>query len=166
MRRLRIAMVHAGLPPQWSPDIALSASVEVQSALQRDPKGLFKHMYGDQPDQWSESLTGYERLRFMVNCFTRLRFCDAAGRINLKLKDSPRGVRAPWLPWFKVPGRASRDVRTVCGHWSTLGYHDADNVIAIDTGCVWGGKLCSLRLDEISEPVFVDCAQHQQPGAE
>jgi bis(5'-nucleosyl)-tetraphosphatase (symmetrical) len=164
--RLGLALVHAGLPPQWDVALAQSASAEVQAALQRDAGALFKHMYGDQPDQWNEALTGYDRLRFMVNCFTRLRFCDAEGRINLKLKDAPRVVRAPWLPWFKVPWRLSRELRTVCGHWSTLGYYNADNVIAIDAGCVWGGKLCALRLDDDGPPVFVACGAHRQPDSD
>jgi len=163
---LNLGMVHAGLPPQWDLALAREASSEVQLALQLDAAELFEHMYGDQPDTWRKSLKGFERLRFMVNCFTRLRYCDEAGRINLKLKDSPAQVRPPWMPWFKVPGRASGDLRIVCGHWSTLGYYDRDNVLAIDTGCVWGGSLCALRLDEPGRPVLLGCAAHQQPGGD
>src|SRR5262245_59636236 len=165
-KQLNVAMVHAGLPPQWDLRLAKEASGEVQLSLQLDAAELFEHMYGDEPDRWSESLKGFARLRFMVNCFTRLRYCDESGRINLKLKDSPGQVRAPWMPWFKVPGRASRDLRIVCGHWSTLGYYDRDNVYAIDTGCVWGGSLCALRLDEVGKPILLGCAAHQQPGGE
>ncbi|HZF24997.1 MAG TPA: symmetrical bis(5'-nucleosyl)-tetraphosphatase [Steroidobacteraceae bacterium] len=163
---LKLSMVHAGLPPQWDLTLAICAAAEVHQALQTDAAGLFKHMYGDEPSQWSESLAGDQRLRFMVNCFARLRYCDEAGRINLKLKDSPGQVRPPWMPWFKVPGRASANLRIVCGHWSTLGYYDRDNVLAIDTGCVWGGSLCALRLDEIGRPILLGCAAHQQPGGE
>jgi bis(5'-nucleosyl)-tetraphosphatase (symmetrical) len=164
--KLNLAMVHAGLPPQWDLQLAREASSEVQLALQLDAGDVFAHMYGDEPDRWSESLKGYARLRFMVNCFTRLRYCDESGRINLKLKDSPGQVRPPWMPWFKVPGRASQDLRIVCGHWSTLGYYDRDNVLAIDTGCVWGGSLCAVRLDHIGRPILLGCAAHQQPGGE
>jgi bis(5'-nucleosyl)-tetraphosphatase (symmetrical) len=163
---LDLAMVHAGLPPQWSLSLAQSAAAEVHESLREDAVGLFEHMYGNQPDQWNEALEGYERLRFMVNCFTRLRYCDAEGRINLKLKDAPREVRAPWMPWFKVPARASRNVRIVCGHWSTLGYYDRDNVLAIDAGCVWGGSLCALRLDETGDPFLLRCDAHQKPDAD
>lgn len=160
---LDLAMVHAGLPPQWDLSLAGAAAVEVHKALRDNAAGLFAHMYGNRPDKWSETLTGYDRLRFMVNCFTRLRYCDARGRINLQLKDAPRDVGAPWLPWFKVPGRASRNARIVCGHWSTLGYYDRHNVLAIDAGCVWGGSLCAIRLDEIRAPVRLRCRAHQRP---
>jgi bis(5'-nucleosyl)-tetraphosphatase (symmetrical) len=165
-KTLDLAMVHAGLPPQWNLSFARSAAAEVRKALRTNPTRLFTHMYGNQPDKWSEALTGYDRLRFMVNCFTRLRYCDAKGRINLKLKDAPRDVRAPWLPWFRVPGRASREARIVCGHWSTLGYYDHHNVLAIDAGCVWGGSLCAVRLDKPRDPVRLRCRRHQRPDAD
>ncbi len=160
---LDLAMVHAGLPPQWDLSVARSAAAEVRKALRDNAVGLFAHMYGNKPDKWSATLTGYDRLRFMVNCFTRLRYCDARGRINLKLKDAPREVGTPWLPWFKVPGRASRNARIVCGHWSTLGYYDHHNVLSIDAGCVWGGSLCAIRLDETRDPVRLRCRTHQRP---
>jgi bis(5'-nucleosyl)-tetraphosphatase (symmetrical) len=164
---LDLAMVHAGLPPQWDLSLARSAAREVRKALRENAVGLFANMYGNKPAKWSDTLTGYDRLRFMVNCFTRLRFCDAKGRINLKLKDAPRDVRAPWLPWFKVPGRASRNARIVCGHWSTLGYYHHYNVLAIDAGCVWGGRLCALRLDKTDDPpVLLRCHAHQKPDAD
>lgn len=163
---LEIAMVHAGLPPQWDLRLARSAAAEVHKALRRNPGRLFARMYGNQPDRWKDSLSGYDRLRFIVNCFTRLRYCDARGRINLKLKVAPADVRNPWMPWFKVPDRASRDVRIVCGHWSTLGYYNHYNVLAIDTGCVWGGSLCAMRLDQPREPVRLRCRmQHQIPDS-
>ena len=159
-------LIHAGLPPQWDFTAAATAAHEVEQALAVDPVTLFDNMYGDQPDHWSDALAGVERLRFIVNCFTRLRYCDAEGHINLRLKESPKEVRAPWMPWFRVPGRRSRELSIVCGHWSTLGVFHEENVFGIDAGCVWGGRLCALRLDAREPPVQIGCAQHQKPGDE
>jgi bis(5'-nucleosyl)-tetraphosphatase (symmetrical) len=164
--KLGFTLIHAGMPPQWDLTTAATAAHEVERALATDARALFDHMYGDQPDCWSESLKGYERLRFTVNCLTRLRYCDAQGRINLRLKDGPDAVPEPWMPWFRVPRRRSRELRIVCGHWSTLGIYLKDNVFGIDGGCVWGGSLCALRLDEPGEPVLVGCRRHQQPGSD
>jgi bis(5'-nucleosyl)-tetraphosphatase (symmetrical) len=153
-------MMHAGLVPQWDLAIATACARDLQGAL-RDrqvARGLFAGMYGDQPNRWSDDLPGIARLRFITNVFTRMRFCTADGRLDLKYKGTidaaPRGL----MPWFKVPGRLSRDLRIVCGHWSALGYHDADGILAIDTGCVWGGRLCAVRLDQPEPPVFLPCS--------
>lgn len=161
---LGYTLIHAGLPPQWDLATAATAAHEVEQALAIDPVAMYEHMYGDEPDCWSDSLAGYERLRFTVNCLTRLRYCDAKGRINLRLNKSPDAVEEPWMPWFRAPQRRSRELRIVCGHWSTLGVHMKDNVFGIDAGCVWGGSLCALRLDEPGEPILIGCGRHQQPG--
>lgn len=152
-------MVHAGLVPQWDLRTASSCARELEAAL-RDPasaRALFENMYGNEPDLWSPGLRGVERLRFITNVFTRLRYCDAEGRLNLKYKgaiaDAPQGL----LPWFKVPRRRWDPLQIVCGHWSALGFHDGDGILAIDTGCVWGGRLCAVRLDEPEPPVFLAC---------
>lgn len=154
------AMLHAGLPPQWDLELARSCARELETVL-RDPersRRMFAHMYGNRPDRWSDGLAGYDRLRFITNCFTRLRFCDVEGRIDLRYKgpvsQAPQGL----VPWFRLPGRRSAGIPIVCGHWSALGYYDADNVLCIDTGCVWGGSLCAVRLDEPAAPVFVPCS--------
>jgi bis(5'-nucleosyl)-tetraphosphatase (symmetrical) len=158
--KLGYTMVHAGLPPQWDLAQAQACARELEETLRDQSRfvGLFAHMYGDRPDRWSASLSGYDRLRYITNCLTRLRYCTMDGRLDLKFKgrveDAPRDV----VPWFRVPGRRSRGVRIVCGHWSALGYHDEDGVLAIDTGCVWGAKLCAVRLDQRSEPLFVPCS--------
>ncbi len=163
---LGYTLIHAGLPPQWDLATAATAAHEVEQALAIDPVSLYEHMYGDEPDCWSDSLAGYERLRFTVNCLTRLRYCDARGRINLRLNKSPDAVEEPWMPWFRAPQRRSRELRIVCGHWSTLGVYLKDNVFGIDAGCVWGGSLCALRLDEREEPILIGCGRHQQPGGD
>jgi bis(5'-nucleosyl)-tetraphosphatase (symmetrical) len=161
---LGIALVHAGLPPQWNIDQAVAIAREVSVALSTDAHGVYAHMYGDRPDQWSDALAGYDRLRFAINCFTRLRYCTANGRINLRIKGVPGETNLPWMPWFKVPGRASAGTRIVCGHWSALGLHLDDNVIALDTGCVWGGRLTALRLDAQGTAIAVDCRTHRTAG--
>jgi bis(5'-nucleosyl)-tetraphosphatase (symmetrical) len=120
-------------------------------------------MYGDKPDLWAEDLRGADRLRFIVNTLTRLRVCTAEGRVALKAKGPPR-PGAGLLPWFEVPGRASRDTRIVFGHWSTLGYVNAHGVIGLDTGCVWGGSLTAVNLDQPIRPISVPCAGYQEPG--
>jgi bis(5'-nucleosyl)-tetraphosphatase (symmetrical) len=157
---LGYTMIHAGLPPQWDLATARSCAAELEQALRDDARclELFTHMYGDKPKRWSADLRGVDRLRFITNCLTRLRFCRTDGTLELKLKgrvdSAPEGV----LPWFRVPQRRSRDLRIVCGHWSALGYHDGDGVLSIDTGCVWGEKLCAVRLDRREAPVFVPCS--------
>jgi bis(5'-nucleosyl)-tetraphosphatase (symmetrical) len=153
-------MIHAGLPPQWDLATAQSCAAELEQALRDEERcvELFTHMYGDQPNRWSDDLRGMDRLRFITNCLTRLRFCRADGTLQLKFKgkidNAPPGV----FPWFRVPQRRTRDLRIVCGHWSALGYHDGDGVLSIDTGCVWGDKLCAVRLDQRAAPVFVPCS--------
>lgn len=160
---LGYTLVHAGLPPQWDLATAQNAAREVEQALADDAIGLFEHMYGSKPDQWSETLSGYDRLRFIINCLTRLRFCDADGRIDLKAKGGLDKASPGLMPWFRVPGRRSRDLRIICGHWSALGLHAEDNVISIDAGCVWGGSLCAWRLDEPAAPVMRACAGYRSP---
>lgn len=157
---LGFTMIHAGLPPQWNLDIAQSCARELEQALRdvHSARALFAHMYGDQPNRWSEDLQGIERLRFITNCFTRLRFCTAEGELDLRYKGSLGDAPAHLHPWFRAPNRRSRDLRIVCGHWSALGYHDGDGVLSIDTGCVWGSTLCAVRLDQRAPPVMVPCS--------
>jgi len=143
------AMVHAGLLPQWTIERACALGREVESELQGpDYSSLLRHLYGNAPDRWEETLTGYDRLRVIVNAMTRLRLCDADGRMEFShkagLDDAPRG----FMPWFEVPGRASGDTPVICGHWAALGLVTTSNVAAIDTGCVWGRDLTALRLDD------------------
>lgn len=141
------SLVHAGLLPQWDVAQAQAYAREVE-ALLIDARSvdLFHHMYGDKPDRWHSELTGWGRLRLIVNAFTRLRFCDPDGRIDFRHKGPPGSQPPRLVPWFKAPSRRSQTERLVFGHWSTLGRWDRNGVIGLDTGCCWGGHLTAVRL--------------------
>ena len=146
-RELGWMMVHAGLAPKWTTQLAEKHAREVESRLRGDNyRRVLKNMYGDGPD-WSPRLGGAERDRAIINIFTRMRYCSPRGRIAFEHKGEP-GTQPPGLyPWYSVPGRATRDLKIVSGHWSTLGLFVGQGVHALDTGAVWGGKLTALQLD-------------------
>ena len=146
-RELGWLMVHAGLAPKWTTQVARKHAAEVEAVLRGpDYARLLRNMYGDGP-AWNPRLQGNDRLRSIINICTRMRYCSPRGRISFEDKGAP-GTQPPGLyPWFSVPGRAERDLKVVCGHWSALGLHISGGVHAIDTGAVWGGKLTALRLD-------------------
>lgn len=151
---LDFALVHAGLPPQWSLEEALQRAAEVEAALAGDRPGDFLDaLYGDQPEFWERELAGAARLRFITNCLTRMRYCDAEGRLALKPKGPPGSQPPGLMPWYEAPGRRSAGTRIVFGHWSThyLTRPDtrAHGVWGIDTGCLWGGTLTALCLDSL-----------------
>jgi bis(5'-nucleosyl)-tetraphosphatase (symmetrical) len=154
-----LCMVHAGLAPQWDLPQARACAREAERALQRDPVKFFDKLYGDEPDRWQDDLRGDERLRFIVNCLTRLRYLDADGRLMLRAKGSPKKMQGKSLiPWFEAADARWRGPRMVVGHWSTLGFYRDARVIALDTGCVWGGSLTALRIDAAhAEPVQIAC---------
>jgi bis(5'-nucleosyl)-tetraphosphatase (symmetrical) len=157
-------LVHAGVVPQWTVAQTLALAGEVATALARDPRRVFEHMYGDQPDRWSPQLAGGERLRFTINVLTRLRVCTADGRIDLAVKGEPPPPPSPLRPWFVHP-RASGATRIIFGHWSALGFVHSHGVVGLDTGCVWGGALTALDLDTARPPVSVPCRGYQEPDA-
>jgi bis(5'-nucleosyl)-tetraphosphatase (symmetrical) len=142
-------MVHAGLAPQWTITRAQQLADEISVVLQSDRFVEFLHgMYGDTPNCWSEDLQGIERWRVIVNYFTRLRFCTVDGVLDLKSKDEPGTAPPGFLPWFDVPQRKSAGETLIVGHWATLmGNTQRDDVIALDTGCVWGNQLSLLNLE-------------------
>jgi bis(5'-nucleosyl)-tetraphosphatase (symmetrical) len=164
---LGLCLVHAGLSPQWDLATARRCARELEHALTTDPARLFKHMYGDKPHRWDENLEGQDRLRYIVNCFTRLRYVDDRGRLDLDAKGPPRkAARGALMPWFEVADARWRGTRIVFGHWSTLGFMQNADVTALDTGCVWGGSLTALRLDAPgASPVQVGCRGNAKPGA-
>lgn len=154
-------LVHAGLAPQWTLPEALGYAREVEAMLTGpDSADLMLGLYGDEPSLWSDELSGIDRARFIVNCMTRMRFCDAKGRIDLSDSGPPEAQFNPrLLPWFAVPGRRTAEDRLVVGHWAALGYRAAYNVWSIDTGCVWGSRLTAIRIDGHSpiEPIAFEC---------
>jgi bis(5'-nucleosyl)-tetraphosphatase (symmetrical) len=153
---LAVTLLHAGVPPQWDIAQARACAAELEAALRSDRSGeLFTRMYGNQPDLWRDDLEGADRLRFITNAFTRLRVCDRDGRLLLKYKGSLEKIPPGATPWFRAPGRRSAGNRMVCGHWSALGYRDEGGVLALDTGCVWGGALTAQRIDRLAPPVAV-----------
>ncbi len=159
-------LVHAGVLPQWSVEQALALAREVETVL-RGPESIafLGQMYGNAPDRWDDSLTGTARLRCIVNAFTRLRLCTAEGVMDFKEKESasaPAGSNL--MPWFDVPGRRSAGTPVVFGHWSALGMLVRPDLVSLDSGCVWGGKLSAVCLDDRSV-LDVDCPQYQKSGA-
>ncbi len=156
---LNVCMVHAGLPPQWDLSTARNCARDFERALQRNPGKLFDTLYGDQPDRWDPALQGADRLRFIANCLTRLRYVDSDGRLMLRAKGSPKKAQSKALvPWFEAPGARWFGSRIIFGHWSTLGFFSNAHVTGLDTGCVWGDRLTALRLDDPhAGPVQVGC---------
>ena len=142
-------MVHAGVLPQWSVERTLELADEVHRML-AGPRWLdfLREMYGNEPAEWSDSLRGHDRLRVVVNALTRIRFCTPAGRMDFAAKEGLDHAPAGYLPWFEVPGRASAGTPIVFGHWAALGFMDRPDLLAIDTGCVWGRELTAARLSD------------------
>lgn len=160
-------MVHAGVVPQWDLAQTLSLAAEVETLLRGPELGDFlPRMYGNEPACWQDDLHGVARLRFIVNVLTRLRFCDADGQMDFKTKDGAGSAPAGFMPWFDVPGRRSASTPIAFGHWSTLGLIDRPDLLALDTGCIWGGQLSAMRVDgHRRELIQVQCAQAQAPGS-
>jgi bis(5'-nucleosyl)-tetraphosphatase (symmetrical) len=148
-----LLMVHAGLLPSWDAAKALALSREVEAVMASgDATRFLAVLYGDEPSQWRDDLTGDDRLRAIVNCCTRMRFCTADDRMEVREKRGAAHAPAGFLPWFLQPARASAAHAVVCGHWSTLGLTFTPNVAMLDSGCLWGGTLTAVDLD--SREVF------------
>ncbi len=142
-------VVHAGLLPQWSVAMATQLAGEVETALRGDDYLAFlANMYGSEPDGWHHTLTGFERLRVIVNAMTRMRFCTPAGRMDYHHKDGAHTAPVGFAPWFSYREQRLDAPTLISGHWSALGLHQSDRVVCIDTGCVWGGALTALRLED------------------
>ena len=143
----KVLTVHAGVLPQWDLQQTIECAQEVEKTLRgKSYKDFLANMYGNTPNQWSKSLKGYERLRVITNTLTRMRFCTPTGKMEFESKEGLEQGPKGYIPWFTVPGRKTRDVLTYFGHWSTLGLLRQHNVIGLDTGCVWGGKLTALEI--------------------
>jgi bis(5'-nucleosyl)-tetraphosphatase (symmetrical) len=142
-------MVHAGLIPAWSAERAEALAREVEGVLAGAQRRAFiERLYGDEPDRWDDALEGFDRWRVIVNVFARLRFCDATGRMEFREKRGAEFAPEGFQPWFALPGRASADHTVICGHWSTHELMLAPNVLMLDSGCLWGGTLTAIRLED------------------
>lgn len=159
--------VHAGVVPQWDAAQTLALAAEVQALLGSPQLGAFlKVMYGDEPVRWSEDLRGDARSRFVINALTRIRFCDPTGALDFKSKDAAAMAPPGYRPWFDAPGRRTAGQPVAFGHWSTLGLIDRPDLLALDTGCIWGGALSAARVDGgRREVIQIACPQMQRPGA-
>ncbi|MFZ4480380.1 MAG: symmetrical bis(5'-nucleosyl)-tetraphosphatase [Rhodoferax sp.] len=171
----QVLMVHAGVLPTWTAAKTMALAGEVEAALRGPALADFlQQMYGNEPDLWSDRLVGTPRLRMIVNGLTRLRFCDAQGRMEYNSKEGASATPEGYLPWFDVPGRQTADITVAFGHWSTLGWLGRGDLLPLDSGCVWGGCLSALRLDDAVNPgnyataphelIQVRCEQAQRPG--
>jgi bis(5'-nucleosyl)-tetraphosphatase (symmetrical) len=147
---LNIVMCHAGIAPTWTLKEAEARAQELEQALSGDDfLDYLHHMYGNTPNYWSPDLTGFDRLRVITNYFTRMRFCDEQGRLLLGYKGTLDAAPVNHFPWYAVPGRKAIDVDIVFGHWAALkGQSPSPHIHAIDTGCLWGGELTALRLQD------------------
>jgi bis(5'-nucleosyl)-tetraphosphatase (symmetrical) len=166
-----LIMVHAGVLPAWTAIDTIAYANEVETILRTASSAelseFLRDMYGDEPAVWRNDLTATARYRVIINALTRLRFCTADGQMEFAAKDSADAAPAGYMPWFDVPNRATKDITVAFGHWSTLGWLNRPDVLALDGGCVWGGCLNALRLDESGsakhELIHVDCQQSQKP---
>jgi len=158
-KKMNTLLVHAGLSPRWSIRKTLSLADEVESKL-RAPKYVkfLGKMYGNAPNRWSSDLKGNKRLRYIVNCLTRIRMVDRKGRLDFEHKGPPGGARNGLKPWFEVEDPAWEGTRIVFGHWSALGLIINPGVICVDTGCVWGRQLTAVQLGKRPKVTQVKCS--------
>ncbi|MCL1887079.1 MAG: symmetrical bis(5'-nucleosyl)-tetraphosphatase [Betaproteobacteria bacterium] len=158
-------LVHAGVLPQWTFAQTMALAKEVESVLRGpDWKDFMQEMYGDQPAKWRDDLTGMDRLRCIVNGLTRLRFCSEDGEMEFETKEGLSKAPAGFVPWFEVQARQTQHDTIIFGHWSTLGLLLRPNLIALDTGCVWGRQLTAMCLED--RTLFqVDCRDFYMPDA-
>ena len=160
-------MVHAGIPPQWTISEAQAYAKELEKQLHSSDWQTFvtQKLFGAEPDEWSSDLKGWDRLRYIGNAFTRMRYCDSHGKLELKLKSKPNGTKSPFKPWFVHKKRKNRTHQIFFGHWSTLGVVDDYSIHSTDTGCLYGGKLTAYCL-ETSQRHTLNCKQNFKPKHE
>lgn len=159
-------LVHAGIPPAWTLSEARAHARELEAALRGSDLGkFFRHIYSDRPACWRKDLRGWDRLRFITNAFTRMRYCAADGALLLDYKGAPESAPSGYYPWFATPSRRfqPQDVTVICGHWSTLGLRQETGLLAIDTGCLWGGCLTAARLDGTPQLISMPCQACMAP---
>ena len=162
---LKAVLAHAGIPPAWDLTTAQACAREVEAVLAGDDiHDFLAEMYGDHPDLWDPLLQGLDRLRYAVNGLTRMRYLTRDGRMEFKHKCVPGEAPRELTPWFEA-AREPLGATVVFGHWSTLGRARLPNALALDTGCLWGGKLTAVRLDQATQPMtYVACSGYAKPG--
>ena len=170
-----VLMIHAGVLPNWTAINTVAYANEIETILrtssQAELASFLRDMYGDEPTVWSEDLRGMTRYRVIINALTRLRFCTIEGQMEFVTKGRADAAPVGFMPWFDVPYRATKDITVAFGHWSTLGWLNRPDVMSLDGGCVWGGRLNALKLDESGsvnqalnhELIHIDCEQSQKP---
>lgn len=165
-KKLNFTMVHAGIYPEWDLKTAQQSAHELEAVLRSEGYlDFIFHMYGNLPGKWDDNLQGWERLRFICNSFTRMRYCEKDSTLNFHSHGVPGTHPENTLPWFELPSRKITDERIIFGHWSTLGKINKENIYALDTGCVWGGELTALRIDNVkAEYINVDCPGDANPA--
>ena len=161
-------VVHAGVQPQWTVEKTLQLAHEVEEVL-RSPSlpDFLQVMYGNEPNYWSDALQGDDRLRAIVNTLTRIRFCTAEGVMDFESSESAASAPEGLIPWFQCPNRQTANTVIAFGHWSTLGLINDDKLMALDTGCVWGGSLTAVRVENNlhhREIIQLPCTAAQKPG--
>jgi len=158
----RLALIHAGTDPRWGPKKTAARAVELERALAEDPDHYFRHMYGDRPRRWRPGQPHYKRLRAITNVFTRMRFCDPNGRLDLNAKSNPRLTPKGVRPWFEHLNPEWKGWLLIFGHWGMLGLMITDRVACLDSGCVWGGRLTALVDDAgVRSVVSVKCGKRK-----
>jgi bis(5'-nucleosyl)-tetraphosphatase (symmetrical) len=157
-------LVHAGVLPDWTAEALMQRAAEVETALRgSDWQAFLAHLFGNNPERWQDDLQGDDRLRVIVNACTRLRFCTPLGQMEFATKEGADGAPDGFMPWFEIAQRRTQSQTVVFGHWSTLGLITRPNLLALDTGCVWGGRLTAVRLED--RALFqVQCPQARRPG--
>jgi bis(5'-nucleosyl)-tetraphosphatase (symmetrical) len=160
-KKYRICMVHAGIYPGWSITKTIKLAKEVQQVLRKgDYETLLEEMYGNSPAYWDDNLQGWDRLRFITNVMTRMRYLDSSGALDLDIKCSPGKQGPGHHPWYSIEAKRKKDWRVFFGHWSTLGLHWQNNAICLDSGCLWGGKLTAARVnDEKIQFLSLNCEE-------
>ena len=159
-------LVHAGLLPQWTVPRALELAHEVETALRgAGYRDCLSKLYGSEPNAWNDGLSGPDRIRVIVNAMTRMRFCTVAGTMEFRAKGVVDAAPPGFGPWFEIPGRRSASATVICGHWSALGVRLQEGLIALDSGCIWGGALTAVRIED--QRVYqVPCAGHRNSGGD
>jgi bis(5'-nucleosyl)-tetraphosphatase (symmetrical) len=155
-------LVHAGVLPQWDAALTMELAEELQRALRAPTwKETLAGLYGNEPNRWTPGLKGIDRLRLTCTAITRMRFCNTEGEMDFRSSGGLDSAPPGYMPWFDVPSRATSDITVVFGHWAALGLMIRENVIGLDSGCVWGNQLSAVRLaDAPAERIVtqVECA--------